>query len=594
MNENIDVNVKTLKPFTKLLMTIGELPTSYLMSMTYYEQIIWFTKYLQEQVIPAVNTNAEAVEEVQTLYLELQNYVNTYFDNLDVQEEINKKLDEMAEDGTLELIIASYLNTQKIYNTHEEMIADVSNLVNGLKVQTLGYHNLNDGGGAFYLITDTESLTEYQESIGSLYATLIVTDNTINVKQLGAYGDNYNEDTTAIQNCLNNFKNIFFPRGTYLITDLSLTSKSNLNIYGENANNTMLKCIKITEEAFNVVGFNTCENIKFHDLYVHGEKTYSNTPLSFVDCNDVEVYNCIFNGGTNQRTLNVQTFSDSYGYNTNIHDNQFYNYGNIRDGALIECTGSHETIDDEEVRHYLYNLIIKNNLCKVTEGTYIGNSDLFDCIEIDNTISCIIEGNYCDNLFHIGISVDTVNIDFRVTNNYCINCITHGINVSGAYGLTQGIISNNIIKDTRQGIGVNNENISITNNQIYNSSVRGIVVLELAKYCIISNNLIDTAPEGIYVSGLVSDSLISDNKFRNISGTNKAITIADGTGNHLSLNFDNNDVTITSISRMQSINGILIGRQPSTINTLYTTGTGHLRFKDINNAVKQIDTTDIL
>lgn len=88
------VDVKSLTPFKKFIMTLGVLPTSYLESMTYAELLMWFCNYLQETVIPTVNNNAEAVEE-------LQNIIN----NIDLQDEVNNKLDEMAEDGTLENII---------------------------------------------------------------------------------------------------------------------------------------------------------------------------------------------------------------------------------------------------------------------------------------------------------------------------------------------------------------------------------------------------------------------------------------------------------------------------------------------------------
>lgn len=97
--------VGKLNPFGKFCCTIGELPTSYMISLTYEEQLLWLCKYLEETVIPAVNTNAEAVAELQELYIELKNYVDNYFENLDVQEEINNKLDAMALDGTLEKII---------------------------------------------------------------------------------------------------------------------------------------------------------------------------------------------------------------------------------------------------------------------------------------------------------------------------------------------------------------------------------------------------------------------------------------------------------------------------------------------------------
>lgn len=111
MNEKIDVTVKGLAPFKKFCMTIGELPSSYVETMSYYEMLLWFTKYLTDTVIPTINNNAEAVEEVQNIVMELQDYINNYFDNLDVQEEINNKLNAMSLSGELANII-----NQDIFN----------------------------------------------------------------------------------------------------------------------------------------------------------------------------------------------------------------------------------------------------------------------------------------------------------------------------------------------------------------------------------------------------------------------------------------------------------------------------------------------
>ncbi len=103
-------NIIELKPFKHLIMTIGNLPSSYVESLSYYECLVWLCNYLEKTVIPSVNNNAEAVEELQEKYVELKNYVDNYFDNLDVQEEIDNKLDEMAESGELNEIISKYLN----------------------------------------------------------------------------------------------------------------------------------------------------------------------------------------------------------------------------------------------------------------------------------------------------------------------------------------------------------------------------------------------------------------------------------------------------------------------------------------------------
>lgn len=101
-------NIITLPPFKKFCMTIGNLPASYLESMTYYEALCWFTDYLSNTIIPAVNNNSEVVTELQEKFTELQNFVNNYFDNLDVQDEINKKLDSMVEDGSLTELVNKY------------------------------------------------------------------------------------------------------------------------------------------------------------------------------------------------------------------------------------------------------------------------------------------------------------------------------------------------------------------------------------------------------------------------------------------------------------------------------------------------------
>lgn len=97
------------RPFKHFCATIGELPTSFIDSMSYYELLAWFCQHLEKTVIPAINENAEAVKELQDLFVKLKEYVDNYFANLDVQEEINNKLDEMAEAGTLQEIVIAYL-----------------------------------------------------------------------------------------------------------------------------------------------------------------------------------------------------------------------------------------------------------------------------------------------------------------------------------------------------------------------------------------------------------------------------------------------------------------------------------------------------
>ena len=106
--------INTIPNFKRFCMTIGELPSSYLETMTYYEMLVWFTEYMKNTIIPTINNNGLAVQELQDKYIELKSYVDNYFDNLDVQQEINNKLDQMVQDGSLQTIIDQFLKINSI------------------------------------------------------------------------------------------------------------------------------------------------------------------------------------------------------------------------------------------------------------------------------------------------------------------------------------------------------------------------------------------------------------------------------------------------------------------------------------------------
>lgn len=73
-------------------------------ALTDYQLICKVVEYLNK-CIETVNSSTEQIELLTNAFNQLKDYVDTYFDNLDVQDEINHKLDEMASDGTLEAII---------------------------------------------------------------------------------------------------------------------------------------------------------------------------------------------------------------------------------------------------------------------------------------------------------------------------------------------------------------------------------------------------------------------------------------------------------------------------------------------------------
>lgn len=73
-------------------------------ALTDYGLICKVVEFLND-VIESTNESSAQVEELTNLYNQLKSYVDNYFDNLDVQEEINNKLDGFAQDGTLYRLI---------------------------------------------------------------------------------------------------------------------------------------------------------------------------------------------------------------------------------------------------------------------------------------------------------------------------------------------------------------------------------------------------------------------------------------------------------------------------------------------------------
>lgn len=202
------IKIDKLNPFGRMCLSMGMIPSSYKESLTYEEQLLWFCNFLEKEVIPAINNEGEAIEELQQLFVQLREYVDTYFDNLDIQTEVNTKLDEMVESGQLQEIIAQYLDSQAVIGF--DKISDLkaaSNLVDGSICNTLGGELKFDGLGAFYtirplriddVIDDFEivSLTNYPslvaERIHNFHVDKNASDiNIINSKQIVFLGDSY-------------------------------------------------------------------------------------------------------------------------------------------------------------------------------------------------------------------------------------------------------------------------------------------------------------------------------------------------------------------------------------------------------------------
>lgn len=96
-------------------------------------------------------------------------YINNYFKNLDVQKEINNKLEEMKENGELADIIAAFLKAPNYYLSVQSMVADTSITNNSVAI-TASYNTAGSDGSCLYWIHRPKSYDFEIALSNNLYA----------------------------------------------------------------------------------------------------------------------------------------------------------------------------------------------------------------------------------------------------------------------------------------------------------------------------------------------------------------------------------------------------------------------------------------
>lgn len=154
---------KSLQPFRFWCQKV--LPLVYDDSLSYYELLCKVVDYLNK-TMEDVETLHGDVTNLHKAYVELQGYVNNYFNNLDVQSEINNRLDSMASDGTLLNIIRP-----TIINTTDAWLHDNITNPSSPPIDT----SLSISGAAADAKTTGDSLFKKLQFIG------VVNENTLNI-----------------------------------------------------------------------------------------------------------------------------------------------------------------------------------------------------------------------------------------------------------------------------------------------------------------------------------------------------------------------------------------------------------------------------
>lgn len=583
-----------ISPFIKYCSTLGIVPSTYEENLTYIECLNYLIKFLNDTVIPAFNENdaafaalkvdnAKFKEDLTAEFNELKDYVDTYFENLDVQEEINNKLDEMAESGVLSDIVAQYIQLAGVlaYDTIADMAA-AENLTEGSTARVLGNTSYDNGDGAYYKI---RTLTN-TDVVDGVNIVAITHDPTLVAERvIGQYHFVVpsGADATYIQKLINieGEKVIEFKAGeTYeLDGPLYLTSGTHLElnnaviyfnfigdygetigIYGYKLDSTYtgyngvqdasIKNGYIKQGSIAIMHNNgfTLENVEFTD-------TYCRHCIQIAGSKDVTINKCIFNG--TYYDMSVENSSEAINIDPTVYGAQPYAPsdspmfdGTYNNGIYITecyfkvpsdarhkltvCIGSHA----ESSEIYTFNLRIEKCQFETPYCWAFGLRDMQDVIIRDNVLNGDPSLSRPDGTY------------FILTRNLLNNVIIDNNNVNnilrffqtGSVILTKNniSISNNVVKtvgndSTKPSMIVSGVNkMSITNNTFSGEAIL-LFITETGTYTnsdfvIVGNSFTTSSSYSLVGCRSIANLYINDNTFTNtIGSTNVSLSIDAGT-----------------------------------------------------------------
>lgn len=397
------------------------LPLVYDDSLSYYELLCKVVDYLNK-TMENVNKLSENFDELQSAFNTLKTFVDNYFKNLDVQEEINKKLDEMAKSGELTLILQKYFNfyvTPQMYGAKGDGIHDDTVFI---KIALSSGKAVIFPSG-IYLISETIEITDDKTIIGCGITNTTITSNG-NASIFNITGKNNEIKNIGIKGRINTSIltkpsygiNLNYEKGDG--ADSRNTIK-NVEIYyfetGINMSNSSRSCVlnecKISwcDKALNCIGTDN----NFNDILVsfckNGITLYNNNLLTNSKCFEISLTALSLTGSRNMiSNFDIQEFYVGLyivGNNNAInnlsysHAGTYYNFDTSK--AVTDHSGLLMTIDGA------YNII--NYLYDSTDNYYIDT--LIRGSGLHNYINGSINDTHATNIY----TSNTLNWEYNNT-----------------------------------------------------------------------------------------------------------------------------------------------------------------------------------
>lgn len=189
----MDYNFSKFQPFRYWCYKV--LPLVYDDSLSYYELLC--------KVIDALNKIGNTSNELITAFEELKEWCENYFESTNFQEMVDNKLDQMAEDGTLESLINDKILANKVDRTEFDEYKNQNNqAMDALedKVDNIGMQSLATQRVGRWLLPNLNSTSDKGATLQYSYAqgsVVIESKNTIVIAYIP-----YNTDDFQVNNDL--------------------------------------------------------------------------------------------------------------------------------------------------------------------------------------------------------------------------------------------------------------------------------------------------------------------------------------------------------------------------------------------------------
>ena len=534
-------------------------------------------------------------DDLQVIVKELHDYVNNYFDNLDVQDEINKKLDEMVKDGTLSNILRNYFDVKYCVNAHDYgcigdgVTDDTNKLIELIKYAKDNNINYIDGQYKTYAISNSILINGLKlTNFNFKYIGDVILDS-VEGRQL-----------FTIENCILENVNI---------------NGNNINVggfYSTQGNNKIINCKVENCKWYSFVFEGSSNNILEKCIAYRNGGVFFGGVFHFTEeSNFNTIINCqaIENLGKGFDTLRSHNiiFENCYSYN-----NQFENYSPRQYCYSIKfdtCKSIKNSDSDEYFKTKNQTIMPTDNSgFKCSRGAY--NSIITNCDIIQNGGTNVVSGIHNQGCQNILIENNRIN---SVNNGILISWHPQDGEQYPASSPNNTTIKNNVINGL---IGIfatlttsfeSIKNLVIDNNKI-NANSFGIRCEDITN-CIINNNEIISNDIAIYIYSSHNNTNYNDYKIikNKIKGNNTNVcsinycdkmiinenTIISEIENSTALYFNNcNNINIIN-NFLQAFTGIqtLLNKSFRIIsNTYKPVGSGvHYLWR----ATQQIDNTAI-